>query len=97
LLDHIGCVLSRYLKNASNNISGMFYLRTSSLRHKIMQENFGSGGTGSDWEESKPLPHCYTHNYSFGLLSLQTHTLRTLEDYPRKELVCGLVVRAFAS
>jgi len=42
------------LKNATNNIFGMFYLRTSSLRHKIMQENFGSksDGSGSDWESS---------------------------------------------
>jgi len=38
----------------------MFYLRTSSLRHKIMQDNFGSGSSGSvrvgswsDWESSR--------------------------------------------
>jgi len=34
----------------------MFYLRTSSLGHKIMQDNFGSGGNakvGSDWESSR--------------------------------------------
>jgi len=47
LLNHIDCVLSRYLKNATNSISDMFYLRTSYLRHKIMPDNFGSE---SDWE-----------------------------------------------
>jgi len=33
----------------------MFYLRTSSLRHKIMQVNFESGSArvGSDWESSR--------------------------------------------
>jgi len=48
-------VLSGYLKNATNNISSMFYLRTSSLRHKIMQDNFGSGSSrvGSDWESRR--------------------------------------------
>jgi len=40
LFNHVGCILSRYLKNATNNISGMFYLRISTLRHKIMQDNF---------------------------------------------------------
>jgi len=37
-----------------NNISGMFYFRTSSLRHKIMKVNFRSArvGSGSYWESS---------------------------------------------
>jgi len=46
-----------YLKNATNIIFDMFYLRTSSLRHKITQDNFGSGsarvGSGSDWKSSR--------------------------------------------
>jgi len=37
-------------EKCTDNISGMFYLRTSSLRHKIIQDNFGS--SGSDWESS---------------------------------------------
>jgi len=31
----------------------VFYFRTSSLRHKIKQDNFGSGSVGSDWESSR--------------------------------------------
>jgi len=55
LLNHIGCVMSRYLKNVTNNIFDMFYLRTSSLRHKIIQDNFGSARvrSGSNWESSR--------------------------------------------
>jgi len=53
LLNHIGGVLSRYLKNATNNIS-MFYLRTSSLIHKIMQDNSEAQGSEAEaiWESS---------------------------------------------
>jgi len=45
-------VLSRYLKNATNNIFSMLYLRTSSLRHKFMQDNFRSARFKSTWERS---------------------------------------------
>jgi len=54
-LNYIGCVLLRYLKNATNNITGMFYLHTFSARHKIMQDKIGSArvGSRSDWESSR--------------------------------------------
>jgi len=31
----------------------MFYLRTSSLNHKTMQDNFGNARIRNDWESSR--------------------------------------------
>jgi len=75
LFNHIGCVLSRDLKNVTNNISGIFYLRTSSLRHKILQDNIGSAKVRSDWESS--FFHISGSCTRFLLVGLSYHTQLT--------------------